>query len=103
MVYYVHENRAAHNQDHRWLDNRSGSPERRQLVEYHHRTHLRQVKTPTTTSAAKVQSWAWKAQRATAERDAAIRAMRDEGASLRTIAEAAGLTHTAIAKILARS
>lgn len=56
----------------------------------------------TATSATKVESWAWKARRATAERDAAIRQMRDEGASLRTIAEAAGLTHTAIAKILAK-
>lgn len=46
--------------------------------------------------------WADKARAATTNRDEAIRRARDEGASLRVIAEAAGLTHTAIAKILAR-
>lgn len=35
-------------------------------------------------------------------RDAAIAQMRDEGASLREIAEAAGMSHVAIAKILAK-
>jgi len=38
-----------------------------------------------------------------AKRDQLIREARDEGHSLRAIAEAAGLTHTAVAKILARS
>lgn len=49
-----------------------------------------------------VRSWAVKAQHATARRDEAIRQMRDEGATLRAIAEAANLSHTAVAKILAR-
>lgn len=35
-----------------------------------------------------------------AGRDTAIRQMRSEGATLRAIAEAAGLTHTAVANIL---
>ena len=46
-------------------------------------------------------SQARKAREATIQRDL-IRQMREEGAPLRTIAEAAGLTHTAVAKILAR-
>lgn len=37
-----------------------------------------------------------------AKRDRLIHEARDEGLSLRTIASAAGLSHTAIAKILAR-
>lgn len=37
-----------------------------------------------------------------AKRDKLIREARREGLSLRAIADAAGLTHTAIAKILAR-
>jgi lambda repressor-like predicted transcriptional regulator len=41
-------------------------------------------------------------ERATARRDAAIAEMRDEGASLRDIASAAGLTHPGVAKILTR-
>jgi len=53
-------------------------------------------------TAKEVASWARKAREATARRDAEIRRMRAEGASLRAIAEAAGLTHTAIAKIIAR-
>lgn len=53
-------------------------------------------------SAREVASWARKAREATQRRDEAIRAMRDEGASLRTIAEAASLSHTAVAKILNR-
>jgi lambda repressor-like predicted transcriptional regulator len=36
------------------------------------------------------------------KRDGLIRAAHAEGLSLRTIARAAGLSHTAIAKILAR-
>jgi lambda repressor-like predicted transcriptional regulator len=53
-------------------------------------------------TAKEVASWSRKAREATLRRDGAIRAMRAEGATLRAIAEAAGLTHTAIAKILSR-
>jgi len=49
-----------------------------------------------------VASWARKAREATSRRDEAIHQMRSEGATLRAIAQAAGLTHTAVAKILAR-
>ena len=38
-----------------------------------------------------------------AKRDRLVREARSEGQSLRSIADAAGLSHTAIAKILARS
>lgn len=55
-----------------------------------------------TTTAQQLASQAHKAREATARRDALIRAMRSEGATLRAIAEAAGLTHTAVAKILAK-
>lgn len=55
---------------------------------------------PMTTSAqTAVTTWARKAREALIKRDDAIRKMRAEGASLRAIAEAAGLTHTAIANI----
>lgn len=54
------------------------------------------------TSAQQVASWAKKAREATVHRDEAIRAMRGEGATLREIGAAAGLSHVAIAKILAR-
>lgn len=54
-------------------------------------------------TAKEVTNWANKAREATVQRDQAIERMRAEGASLRTIAEAAGLTHTAVAKILART
>lgn len=53
-------------------------------------------------TAKEVALWARKAREATAQRDVAIKAMRDEGASLRAIAEAASLSHTAVAKILAK-
>jgi hypothetical protein len=53
-------------------------------------------------TAKEVASWSRKAREATLRRDEAIRAMRAEGATLRAIAESAGLTHTAIAKILSR-
>ena len=53
-------------------------------------------------TAKEVSGWARKAREATIQRDNAIRRMRDEGSTLRSIAEAAGLTHTAVAKILAR-
>ena len=55
------------------------------------------------TTAQQLASQARKAREAVARRDALIRQMRDEGSPLRTIAEAAGLTHTAIAKILSRT
>jgi lambda repressor-like predicted transcriptional regulator len=42
------------------------------------------------------------AREATARRDNLIRDMRSEGCSLRQIGEAAGLSHTAVAKILAK-
>lgn len=44
-----------------------------------------------------------KAREATEQRDAAIVRLRAEGASLRAIAEAAGLSHTAVAKIIDRA
>lgn len=53
-------------------------------------------------TASPVAVWARKAREATERRDAEIRQMRGEGASLRAIAEAAGMSHTAVAKILAR-
>lgn len=55
-----------------------------------------------TTTAQQVALWAKKAREATVRRDEAIRAMRAEAAPLRDIAEAAGLSHTAVAKICAR-
>ena len=58
---------------------------------------------PSEVSAGRsVRIWARKAQEATRNRDEAIRQMRANGATLRAIAEAAGLTHTAVAKILAK-
>lgn len=56
--------------------------------------------TPTTAQA--LASQARKAREAVARRDALIHQMRDEGSTLRSIAEACGLTHTAVAKILKR-
>lgn len=53
-------------------------------------------------TAKEVASWARKAREATGRRDEEIRRMRAEGSTLRAIAEAAGLTHTAIAKIVNR-
>lgn len=46
-------------------------------------------------AAVQLQKW-------TARRNLLIRKARKDGASLRAIADAAGLSHTAIAKILAR-
>lgn len=54
------------------------------------------------TTAQQLASQARKAREATARRDELIARMRDEGAALRTIAEAASLSHTAVAKILDR-
>jgi len=53
-------------------------------------------------TAKEVASWAKKAREATARWDEEIRRMRSEGATLRAIAEAANLSHTAVAKILGR-
>lgn len=55
------------------------------------------------TTADQLASQARKAREATLRRDELIRQMRDEGASWRTIASAAGLSHMAIKKIVARS
>ncbi len=52
------------------------------------------------TPAQRVATAAKRARVATAQRDQAIRAMRSEGATLRTIADAAGLTHAGVARIL---
>jgi hypothetical protein len=54
-------------------------------------------------TAPEVRRWSMQAREATAERDQAIGAMREDGASLREIAEAAQLSHTAVAKILQRA
>lgn len=54
-------------------------------------------------TATEVSTWARKAREATARRDDAIRRMHAEGAALRTIGEAAGLSHTAVKKILDRA
>jgi hypothetical protein len=51
--------------------------------------------TPVRRAAAKAVEW-------TETRNAAIREARAGGASLRSIAEAAGLSHTAVAKIVGR-
>jgi lambda repressor-like predicted transcriptional regulator len=45
---------------------------------------------------------AMKAEQWTEKRNALIRQAREEGSSLRAIGRATGLSHTAIAKILAR-
>lgn len=50
-----------------------------------------------------VSKWAIRAREATTLRDEAIRRMRSEGVSLRLIAESAGLSHSAIARILDRT
>jgi DNA invertase Pin-like site-specific DNA recombinase len=55
------------------------------------------------TTAQEVASQARKAREATLRRDELIRQMRAEGASLRTIALAAGLTHPAVVKILRKA
>lgn len=54
------------------------------------------------TTARQLASQARKAREATARRDLLIRQLRAEGATLRAIAEAAGMSHTAVAKIVAR-
>lgn len=50
----------------------------------------------------RVERCAHEAKAWTAMRDEAIRQMRKEGASLRAIAERAGITHAAVARILKR-
>lgn len=57
---------------------------------------------PTTPAARRVAAEAAKVRKATTNRDKAIVAMSADGASLREIGEIAELSHTAIAKILAR-
>jgi lambda repressor-like predicted transcriptional regulator len=55
------------------------------------------------TTAQQLASQAKRAREATLHRDELIRRMRVEGSSLRSIAEAAGLTHPAIVKILRKA
>jgi DNA-binding MarR family transcriptional regulator len=54
------------------------------------------------TSAERVRLLATKTRNVTSDRDQAIALMQSEGASLRAIGEAAGMSHTAIRKIVAR-
>jgi hypothetical protein len=54
-------------------------------------------------SDSEVARWAKKAREATERRNQAIKEAYDEGATLREIAAAAGLSHTAIAKIIAKT
>lgn len=54
------------------------------------------------TTARQLASQARKAREAVLRRDQLIHQMREEGSTLRAIAEACGLTHTAVAKILSR-
>lgn len=55
-----------------------------------------------TDAERKVRREADKARKATEARDTAICEMRDAGASLRAIAEAAGITHAGVARVLKR-
>lgn len=55
------------------------------------------------TTGQQLASQARKAREATLRRDELIRQMRAEGSSLRSIADAAGLTHPAIVKILRKT
>ena len=57
-------------------------------------------RTTPTDKRASVTAWDAKVRTAAAKRDAAIHSTREDGASLREIGEAAGLSHTAVAKIL---
>lgn len=50
-----------------------------------------------------VSTWASTARHATSQRDRAIVAMREAGASLREIAQAAGMAHASIVRILERA
>jgi lambda repressor-like predicted transcriptional regulator len=54
-------------------------------------------------TGVELQRWSKKAREATERRDTLIRQMRAEGSTLRSIAEAAGLSHTAIVKIVSRT
>ena len=54
------------------------------------------------TAAARVRAARRQIAEATARRDQAMRDMRAEGATLREIADEAGLTHTGVRKILGR-
>lgn len=53
-------------------------------------------------TVAKVREWADKARHATTRRDRWICALHDEGASYRDIGKAAGMSHTAIQRVVAR-
>lgn len=55
------------------------------------------------TTAQQLAAQAKRARDATIQRDSLILQMRTEGASLRVIAEAAGLTHPAIVKIIRKA
>jgi len=55
------------------------------------------------TTTAELARWATKAREATLRRDRLIVAMRAEGATHRAIAEAAGLSHTAVQNVLAKA
>ncbi len=54
-------------------------------------------------TAALLRRAAKKAREATVERDRLIRQLREDGATLRAIAEACDLSHTAVAKVLAKN
>jgi DNA-binding IscR family transcriptional regulator len=53
-----------------------------------------------TTAERYVKDWARKAREATAARDRWMLTMQEEGASVRHIAQAAGLPHTTVDRIL---
>lgn len=53
-----------------------------------------------TTSERAVRIWALKTRQATAMRNVAIRQMHKDGATLRAIGALAGMSHTAIGKIV---
>lgn len=52
---------------------------------------------------AEAATWAERARVAVASRDKAIRALLEEGATLRHVAEVVGLSHVAVAKIRDRA
>lgn len=100
MVYYAHEPSDTH----------PGPPPPHPLASLVRRPvpHQRQLllrgrACPVTqTTAQQLASQARKAREALLRRDNLIRQMRDEGATLRAIGEAAGLSHMGIRKILGR-
>lgn len=109
MVYSVHEHeRTPHRHPvPRLRPGRRGSlrlAHRQVLPLSHHRLSVHRLLrlAGEVTAEKDVAVWAEKARAATLRRDQAIRAMRGEGASLRTIAAAAGLSHMAVSKIIAK-